>query len=271
MERELEVAKTIARAAGRILMDIYSGDHSVEWKGYDDPVTAADHAANKFIVTELSRSFPNDGILSEEATDDQARLHKSRVWFVDPMDGTKQFIERLDEFAVMIGLAVNGKPELGVVFNPATNKMYYATPSLGAYLEAPLTTKRLHVAAITDSTKLVAAMSRSHSSPKVSLIKQRLGITQQIESGSVGLKIGLLAEGRAHVYVHLGAKTNQWDTCAPQVIIEAAGGVMTDREGQPLQYNVADVRNLHGVVASNGVLHERVIEETQQVLRESGR
>jgi 3'(2'), 5'-bisphosphate nucleotidase len=266
MERELEITKTIAREAGRILMDIYSGDHSVEWKGYDDPVTAADHAANKFIVAELRRHFPDDGILSEEATDDQIRLGKSRVWLVDPMDGTKQFIEHLDEFAVMIGLAVNGKPELGVVFNPATNKMYYATTSIGAFLEEPLTTKRLHVATLTDAAKMVAAMSRSHSSPKVDFIKQRLGITQQIQSGSVGLKVGLLAEGRAHVYIHLGAKTNQWDTCAPQAIIEAAGGKMTDREGKPLHYNIAEIRNLSGVVASNGVLHERVIEEIQKAM-----
>lgn len=266
MERELEITKTIAREAGRILMEIYSGDHGVEWKGYDDPVTAADHAANQFIVAELKRYFPDDGILSEEATDDPSRLHKSRVWLVDPMDGTKQFIERIGEFAVMIGLAINGKPELGVVFNPVTNKMYYATTSIGAYLEEPLTTKRLHVAAITDADKMVAAMSRSHSSPHVRLINSRLGITQQIESGSVGLKIGLLAEGRAHVYVHLGAKTNQWDTCAPQVIIEAAGGAMTDREGKPLPYNVAEIRNLNGVVASNGVMQSRVIEEIQKVI-----
>jgi len=266
MERELEITKTIAREAGRILMDIYSGDHGVEWKGYDDPVTAADHAANKFIVAELRRQFPDDGILSEEATDDQLRLSKSRVWLVDPMDGTKQFIERIGEFAVMIGLAVNGQPELGVVFNPATNKMYYATTSLGAYLEEPLTTKRLHVAAITDPAKMAAAMSRSHNSPKVDLIKQRLGITKEIQSGSVGLKVGLLAEGQAHLYVHLGAKTNQWDTCAPQAIIEAAGGVMTDRDGQPLQYNIAEIRNLNGVVASNGVLHARAIEEIQKAI-----
>jgi 3'(2'), 5'-bisphosphate nucleotidase len=266
MERELELTKTIAREAGRILMDIYSGEHSVQWKGYDDPVTAADHAANKFIVAELRRHFPDDGILSEEATDDQSRLSKSRVWLVDPMDGTKQFIEHLDEFAVMIGLAVNGKPELGVVFNPATNKMYYAATGLGAYLEEPLTTKRLHVATTSDPAKMAAAMSRSHHSPKVDLIKARLGITQQIQSGSVGLKVGLLAEGRAHVYVHLGAKTNQWDTCAPQVIIEAAGGKMTDRDGQPLQYNSAEIRNLNGVVASNGVIHPRVIEEIKKAI-----
>jgi 3'(2'), 5'-bisphosphate nucleotidase len=266
MERELEITKKIAREAGRILLEIYSGDHSVEWKGYDDPVTAADHAANQFIVAELKRHFPDDGILSEEATDDQSRLDKARVWLVDPMDGTKQFIERIGEFAVMIGLAINGKPELGVVYNPATDKMYYAASGSGAYLEEPLTTKRLHVAATTDPTQMAAAMSRSHHSPKVDAIKERLGITQQVQSGSVGLKIGLLAEGRAHLYVHLGAKTNQWDTCAPQVIIEAAGGVMTDRDGQPLQYNIAEIRNLNGVVASTGVMHERVIAETQKVL-----
>jgi|RhiMetdeSRZDD1v2_1073273.scaffolds.fasta_scaffold96132_2 3'(2'), 5'-bisphosphate nucleotidase len=268
MERELEIAKKIARDAGRILMDIYSGGHSVEWKGHDDPVTAADHAANKFIVAELQRYFPADGILSEEATDDQTRLSKSRVWLVDPMDGTKQFIERIGEFAVMIGLATNGRPVLGVVYNPTTNKMYYGASDIGAYLEEPLTTKRLHVSTITDPARMVAAMSRSHHSPKVDLIKERLGITNQIQSGSVGLKVGLLAEGRAHLYLHLGAKTNQWDTCAPQAILEAAGGIMTDRSGNSLQYNTPEIRNLHGVVASNGVIHERVIEATQKVLAE---
>lgn len=265
MERELELTKTIARTAGQILLDIYSGDHNVQWKGYDDPVTAADQAANTFIVAELQRHFPNDGILSEEATDTSSRLSKSRVWLVDPMDGTKQFIERIGEFAVMIGLAINGKPEVGVVYNPVTNKMYYAAIGIGAYLEEPLTTRRLHVAETTDSAQMVAAMSRSHHSPKVDLIKERLGITQQLQSGSVGLKVGLLAEGRAHLYLHLGAKTNQWDTCAPQVILEAAGGVMTDRDGQPLHYNIAEIQNLNGVVASNGVMHARVIAETQRV------
>lgn len=266
MERELEITKKIAREAGRILMEIYSGDHSVEWKGYDDPVTAADHAANKFIVAELKRHFPEDGILSEEATDDLVRLSKTRVWLVDPMDGTKQFIERIGEFAVMIGLAINGKPELGVVYNPATNKMYYAALGSGAYLEESLTTKRLHVSTTADPAQMAAARSRSHHSSQVDRIKERLGIGHQIQSGSVGLKVGLLAEGRAHLYLHLGAKTNQWDTCAPQAIIEAAGGLMTDRNGRPLQYNVAEIRNLNGVVASSGVMHDRVIEEIQKAL-----
>ena len=109
-------------------------------------------------------------------------------------------------------------------------------------------------------------MSRSHHSPKVDLIKEQLGITKQLQSGSVGLKVGLLAEARAHVYLHLGAKTNQWDTCAPEAILREAGGVMTDRNGVALQYNVAEIRNLHGVVASNGTRHDQVIVEVSKVL-----
>jgi 3'(2'), 5'-bisphosphate nucleotidase len=265
MERELEVAKNIAREAGRVLLEIYGSDHTVEWKGHDDPVTIADKAANELIVAELRRQFPADGILSEEATDDAIRLSKSRVWFVDPMDGTKQFIEKIGEFSVMIGLAIDGKPVLGVVFQPTNNKMYYAAKGMGAYLEEPLTTKRLHVSSQTDFSQMSAAMSRSHHSPQIDRVNAKLGIIQKIQSGSVGLKVGILAEARAHLYLHLGSKTNQWDTCAPQAILEAAGGVMTDRNGNDLLYNTKEVRNLTGIVGSNGVIHEQVIEEIKNL------
>src|SRR5262245_37148187 len=99
MEKELEIARQLAREAGGILLEFYRQGTDVHWKGYDDPVTAADHAANEFLVRELTRRFPNDGILSEELPDDQSRFSKDRVWMVDPMDGTKQFIERVGEFA----------------------------------------------------------------------------------------------------------------------------------------------------------------------------
>src|SRR5690349_14242736 len=115
MEKELEVARRLAREAGAILMEFYRGETEVQWKGYDDPVTAADHAANEMLVRELHRHFPEDAILSEELPDDRARLAHERVWMVDPMDGTKQFIERLDEFTVMIGLAVEGDQIVGQV------------------------------------------------------------------------------------------------------------------------------------------------------------
>lgn len=260
MEKELKVARNLAREAGRVLLDIYAGEHDVQWKGHDDPVTAADHAANELIVKELRRHFPEDGILSEEAPDNAARLSRRRVWMVDPMDGTKQFIERIGEFAVMIGLAVDGEAKLGVVYQPTLDRMYYAAPKMGAFLEEGLTTKRLHVAEAKDPAQLTAAVSRSHHSPKVDLVRRQLGITREIRSGSVGLKVGLIAEGRAHVYIHLGGRTNLWDTCAPEAILREAGGKLTDRTGAPIRYDTSEIRNLRGVLATNGTIHERVLQ-----------
>src|SRR5687767_5089709 len=130
MEKELEVARRLARDAGRILLDFYAKDTQVQWKGRDDPVTAADQAANEMLARELSRHFPDDALLTEELPDDLARMQKDRVWTVDPMDGTKQFIERIGEFAVMIGLAVEGEAKLGVVYNPSVDRMYYAAPGV---------------------------------------------------------------------------------------------------------------------------------------------
>jgi 3'(2'), 5'-bisphosphate nucleotidase len=260
MEKELEIAKHLARDAGRILLDFYRSEVQVQWKGHDDPVTAADRAANEMLVRELHRRFPDDAILSEELPDDPLRLKKDRVWMVDPMDGTKQFIERIDEFAVMIGLAIEGEAKMGVVYQPSLDRMFYATPGGGAFIEERWTTKRLQVVSLNDPAKMIAAMSRSHHSPTVDQLYNRLGITQQIRSGSVGLKFGLIAEGRAHLYTHLGSRTNQWDTCGPEAILREAGGVVTDTTGAWLRYNDSQVRNLRGVVASNGQIHEQILE-----------
>src|SRR5215813_8102176 len=178
MEKELEVARELARDAGRILLEFYASGAKVQWKGHDDPVTAADHAANEMLVRELNRRFPADAILSEEVPDDPARLEKDRVWMVDPMDGTKQFIERIGEFAVMIGLAITGEPRVGVVYNPVTDRLFYAATGLGAYVEEGWSTKRLHVSLLADVTQMVAARSRSHPSPTVDRIYALLGIKE---------------------------------------------------------------------------------------------
>jgi 3'(2'), 5'-bisphosphate nucleotidase len=265
MERELEVAKRLAREAGKILLEFYATDTVVQWKGHDDPVTAADHAANEMIVRELRRHFPDDAVLSEEAPDDVTRLRKERVWMVDPMDGTKQFIERIGEFAVMIGLAVAGEPRVGVVYNPVTDRLFYAATGLGAYVEEGWSTKRLHVTPLSDVAQMVAARSRSHPSPTVDRIYALLGIKEGLRSGSVGLKFGLIADGQAHVYINTSTRTNQWDTCAPVVILREAGGCVTDTTGAPLSFNTAELRNLRGIVASNCVCHEQLLAAVAQV------
>jgi 3'(2'), 5'-bisphosphate nucleotidase len=260
MEKELERAKSLAREAGRILLDYYQNGAQVRWKGHNDPVTAADHAANEMLVRELHRHFPHDAILSEEIPDDLSRLNNDRVWMVDPMDGTKQFIDRIDEFAVMIGLAIEGEAKLGVVYHPSPDRMFYAAPGTGAFVEEKWTTKRLRVAELDDPSKITLAISRSHHSPRIDLICEKLGINKRISHGSVGLKFGLIAEGRAHLYIHLGGRTNQWDTCGPEAILREAGGAVTDIRGEALKYNRSELHNLRGIIASNSVIHNRILE-----------
>src|SRR6185295_20263490 len=121
---ELQTAKELALGAGDILLEHYQQSIAVQWKERGDPVTAADKAASRFITRELKQRFPNDAVLSEEEKDDTSRLSTARVWIVDPMDGTTEFVAGRDEFAVMIGLAVQGKPVLGVVYQPTQRKLY---------------------------------------------------------------------------------------------------------------------------------------------------
>jgi|SRR5262245_7088391 len=266
MKNELEKAKELAVTAGSLLLKHYRGVPAISWKRPGDPVTAADRAAGKFLVGELNRLFPDDGILSEEGSDDPARFSKARVWIIDPMDGTKEFIDRLGEFAVMIGLAVDGTATLGVVYQPVTRKIYYAVSGQGAFLERKGDIRQLRVSTETDPLRMSIALSRSHNSSQVDLIRDRLGIEGTIRSGSVGLKVGMICEGCVHLYLHTGSRTYQWDTCAPEIILREAGGRMTDVYGASLRYNKPELRNLRGVIASNGTLHDRIIEVTTEVL-----
>lgn len=259
MQAELEAARTLAVRAGAILLEHYS-DPVVRWKGRGNPVTEADRAASAFLTKELKRLFPADGILSEEEPDEAARLSMSRVWIIDPLDGTIEFIDRREEFAVMIGLSIDGISSVGVVYQPLTEKLYYAASGSGAFLIANRASRLLRVSPESDPLAMTIALSRSHHSTEVADIQRRLGIHNTVCSGSMGLKVGLICEGRAHLYLHTSRHTSQWDTCAPDVILREAGGRMTDLFNAPLRYNGLQLRNLRGVVASNGAIHERISE-----------
>jgi 3'(2'), 5'-bisphosphate nucleotidase len=265
MDTELEKAKDLAVRAGAILLDHYAHPPKVAWKGLNDPVTDADRAASDFLIGELTRHFPGDGVVSEEMADSEARLARSRVWMVDPMDGTKEFIARRDEFAVMVGLAVNGRSSLGVVYQPVSRKLYYAAEGHGAWRLFEGQEVGLNVSSESDPAKLVLAVSRSHPSRRVERIRRQFGIEQTLPSGSMGLKVCLICEKRAHLYLHMTAHTFQWDTCAPEAILTEAGGRLTDLDGNALVYNSKDLRNAHGVIASNGVLHDQVVAVARQL------
>ena len=267
MESELEQAKALALGAGEILLKYYLGDGAVHWKAPGDPVTEADRSANEYIVGNLKRAFPKHAVLSEEAPDDLVRLENSHVWMVDPMDGTREFIESRDEFSVMIGLAVNGKPVVGAVYQPTSKRLYYAAAGMGAFLDVNGTVTPLRVSPERVASRMTLAISRSHRSSRVESIRERLRIPETIRSGSVGLKVGLICEARAHLYIHVGDRTHLWDTCGPDAILREAGGRLTDIDGAPLLYKGSGHENLNGIVASNGAIHDRALRVTQAVVR----
>jgi 3'(2'), 5'-bisphosphate nucleotidase len=264
MKAELQSAEDLAVRAGAILLKHYGQRTSVAWKGKNDPVTAADIEASRFIVGELRTRFPGDAILCEEEKDDLNRLSNPRVWVIDPMDGTKEFIAGRGEFAVMIGLAIDGEARLGVVYQPTEEKLYRGAIGHGAYLSRNGEVTPLRVSSEGTPSMATMALSRSHLSTNTEAIRERLGILRTVQTGSIGIKVGLVCEGRADVYVQ-GRGTSLWDTCGPEALIHAAGGRMTDATGQPFRYNVEDVRNVRGVVATNGVLHSRVVEAVASV------
>ena len=275
-EREIKVATELARQAGAVLLEHYYSPFLVEQKvnALDEleEVTAADREANELIVSRLQKEFPDDGILAEESTDSAHRLDKERVWLIDPMDGTKNFINRDGDFAVQIGLALGGESVLGVVYQPVRRVLYRAASNEGAWIEAGDDgAAPLSVSNLTRPGEMVLASSRSHRSSRMERVVSAFGFKDETRRGSVGVKIGLIAERQADLYLHLSPSTKQWDTCGPEAILVAAGGRLTDLFGQPLRYNGVRVDNRNGIVATNGAAHEMVIENLKPLLREFGR
>ena len=278
-ERELRVALELARRAGEAALQFYGGPLRVEHKEeFDEPVTQADRAVNELIVRSLHGAFPDDGILAEESVDTDRRLGRERVWMVDPLDGTKGFIAGTGDFAVQIGLAVAGRSALGVLYAPATDVLYWAARGHGAWVLRPtseagksMKAERLRVTDERELSRMRLAESRSHRGPRMDALVRALGVRAEVKSHSVGIKVGLLVERQADLYIHLSPKTKQWDTCAPEAVLTEAGGRMTDLWGEPLLYNSPDVLNRNGLLASNGAAHDAVVARIRPMLEEFGR
>ncbi|MGB9179759.1 MAG: 3'(2'),5'-bisphosphate nucleotidase CysQ [Pyrinomonadaceae bacterium] len=275
LSSELRVALRLAREAGAAALKFYDEPLHVQQKqsaGDYEPVTEADRAANELIVNGLHREFPDDGILAEESVDTERRLGKSRAWMIDPLDGTNGFIARDGDFAVQIGLAIEGAGVLGVVYQPLPDVMYWAARGAGAWIErAGFEMERARVSDHADVKLMRLAASRSHRSPRMDRVLSTLGVKEEVQRGSVGIKVGLIVERQCDLYIHLSARTKQWDTCAPEVILTEAGGQMSDLFGGPLRYNVPEVQNHNGLVASNGAAHRQIIEQLAPLLAEFGR
>jgi myo-inositol-1(or 4)-monophosphatase len=245
--RERDTAVRAAREAGAIVARYYEERVEAREKGPDNPVTKADLEANACIRSLVAAAFPGDGWLSEETADSAERLGHERVWVVDPLDGTKEFIQHIPEFCVCIALVERGRPVVAVEYNPASGRLYAAVRGGGTTVnDAPA-----RVSATARVPEAVVLASRSEDKRgEWDPFKNRVHVKL---TGSVAYKLAELATGNGDATFTLTPK-NEWDICAGSLLVEEAGGRVTDLEGKPLVFNQAKTLR-PGMIASNGVLH----------------
>jgi myo-inositol-1(or 4)-monophosphatase len=246
-----QVREIVALAGAKIEETRRSGELGATTKHDDTLVTAADRAADEFLRSELQRLIPC-GWLSEETADDEARLSADRVWVVDPLDGTKEFVEGVPEYSVAVALVESGRPIMGVVHNPVTGDMFWAARGGGAFRNG----LPIHVS---EGNTLLASRSET-----------RRGEFRPFEqdwelraTGSIELKLALIAAGEAAVTLSRGPK-HEWDVCAGALIVEEAGGLATDLFGEALVFN-QPFPKVRGILAGATEAHARALGQVRVI------
>jgi 3'(2'), 5'-bisphosphate nucleotidase len=227
----------VALQAGQAIMAIYAGDIVVQAKADCSPLTQADLAAHEVIKAGLSSISPSYPVVSEESeiTPFEERKKSAIYWLIDPLDGTREFIKRNDEFTVNIALIAEHEPVLGVVYAPALDLLYFACRGQGAYKQIGEQPPTRIVARDFDPSTLSIAGSRSHAGDRLKAFLGKIGPHRLMSVGS-SLKICYVAEGVADLYPRLGP-TSEWDTAAAQCILEEAGGKLIGTHGEAMRYN----------------------------------
>ncbi len=247
----LEVMKQLAVEAGKVIMEIYQTDFTVDYKEDESPLTQADRQANAVIVEGLANVFPEYAILSEEVKDDKVRRQNPYCFIVDPLDGTKEFVKRNGQFTVNIALAYEQHPVVGVIYVPVTKDLYYASTECGAYKISGETGETRKLTVSDKQTDLIWVGSKSHSSEKeANLIEGHKNVIGETISAGSSLKGCMVAEGKADIYYRFGL-TCEWDTAAMQCIAEQAGAVFRQMDGSEMLYNRDNTLNEKGFFIVN--------------------
>ena len=247
--------------AGEKILEIYESNFEVEKKDDNSPITKADLESNKIIKESLLQTkIP---ILSEEDADDKSRTDSDKVWIVDPLDGTQDFVNKTGEFTVMVGLVENHVPIMGLVYWPTEKKLYFAEKGLGAFCHDSEGWAKISVRGVEEVTESLALVSRHHLSDKEKKMLEQLEIKNTANIGS-SLKVMEIASGRADIYLTSTNKMKQWDTAASHCIISEAGGKMTDISGNDLVYNTESVNHENGLLVTNGIIHEEIVSKISE-------
>ncbi len=259
---ELDVAIQAAKEAGDGILEIYNSDYKTSIKNDDSPVTDADLKSNEIIKRILSQT--KHQILSEEDKDDLSRLSQDTIWIVDPLDGTSDFIDKTGEFTVMIALIKNNKPILGVISWPTEKTLFAAQKENGAFRFSNGKWNKISVTQISEISKCRTIGSRHHLSDREKLFIKKLGIENFASIGS-SLKVGKISSGEAEAYITTTNKMKEWDSAASYCIISEAGGKMTDMSGNDITYNNKDVCHQNGILVTNGLVHDKIVEEFKKL------
>lgn len=252
-ERELEIALNAVNSVRELILDVYySGDLGVEIKDDNSPVTKADKASDKKIREILGKEFPSYAFLTEESIDDKKRLENDYVWIVDPVDGTKEFVDHDDEFTVNIGLSYKHKVVLGVILIPVTGEIYYGVEGLGSFYKKDKNSKPVKIHCNNKTKDITILVSKYHTNDlEKAMIERHKDVIKNIVSLGATIKGCKIAQGEAEMSCRYTSNTKEWDTCAMQAIVEQAGGFVLKFDGTPICYNREDVYNRDGYIICN--------------------
>lgn len=270
----LELTRSVAWGASDILHKYYREDiEEQQEKGKDGPVTAADIACNHYILEKLQEVYSGAefGYLSEETYKKGEAFPQTYVWIIDPLDGTRDFIDKTGEYGIHIALTQAGRPVLAVVAVPEAGKIYYAIKDQGTYVETRDGSKsKIEVSKRQTISDLYLVVSRTHRDERFQKLIDQLPFKGRNYVGSVGKKIATILEQESDVYISLSGKSapKDWDFAAPELILTEAGGQVTYFDGSPLTYNKGDVNQWGGIMASNGKCHQELCEQAIARLEE---
>jgi 3'(2'), 5'-bisphosphate nucleotidase len=275
LQEILKITREIAWGAANILRAYYHGtaenpNLDIQYK-HNEPVTIADVAVSQYILTNLQAALgdENFGYISEETYKSQQGKHPAEwVWIIDPLDGTRDFIDKTGDYAIHIALVRETRPVLAVVVVPESQKLYSAIKGGGTFVETQNSSFPLTVSSGRPIGDLTLLVSRSHRNAQLEYLLQKLPCQNQKAVGSVGCKIAAIVEQQADIYISLSGKSapKDWDMAAPELILTEAGGQFTHFDGTPLQYNTGDINQWGGLLASNGQYHQALCQLAENTL-----
>lgn len=262
-EEEVATLVGIAAEAAEVVFRIYQTPFEVDYKGPRDPVTLADREANALICERLQTAFPGVPVVAEESTPDTFAGYQSadRIFFVDPVDGTREFVAKNGEFVVMIGLVEGDRATASVIHAPATGTAWVGLLGHGAFRLSPGEGRtKINVSDCAELAQVRVVASRSHRTPTFERALSELGAGTVFPQGSAGLKGARVAEASADAYIAPFYAGQRWDICACDALVHAAGGRVTDAYGAPIDYRAPALAQESGLVVSNGLVHDALLE-----------